>query len=78
MNIAGWQWLIILAIVLLLFGATKLPKLARSLGESTRIFKSEVHVLRQTEHSQEESGTEGGEGEVLDSGSSSHRRSHQR
>lgn len=38
--------LIILALVLLLFGATRLPKLARSLGESARIFKSEVKTLR--------------------------------
>ncbi len=40
------QWLIILAIVLLLFGATRLPKLAKSLGESARIFKSEVRNMR--------------------------------
>lgn len=40
------QMLIILALVLLLFGATRLPKLARSLGESARIFKSEVKTLR--------------------------------
>lgn len=38
----GWQWIVLLLIVLLLFGATRLPKLARSLGESAQIFKSEV------------------------------------
>lgn len=43
------QWLIILAILLLLFGATRLPKLARSLGESARIFKSEVQTMREDE-----------------------------
>ncbi|WP_150462574.1 Sec-independent protein translocase subunit TatA [Nesterenkonia ebinurensis] len=47
MGIQGWQWLIILGILLLLFGATKLPKLARSLGESARIFKSEVKTIRE-------------------------------
>ncbi|SEI85285.1 twin-arginine translocase TatA/TatE family subunit [Demequina mangrovi] len=34
--------LIILLIVLLLFGAPKLPQLARSLGQSVRILKDET------------------------------------
>ncbi|HUP99088.1 MAG TPA: twin-arginine translocase TatA/TatE family subunit [Aeromicrobium sp.] len=34
--------LIILGIVVLLFGAKKLPELARGSGEALRIFKSEV------------------------------------
>lgn len=38
----GWEWLILLAIVLLLFGARRLPDLARSVGRSMRIFRSEV------------------------------------
>lgn len=43
----GWtEILIILAIILLLFGANKLPDLARSMGRSARIFKSEVNELR--------------------------------
>jgi sec-independent protein translocase protein TatA len=33
---------IVLAIVMLLFGATRLPKLARSLGESAKEFKKGV------------------------------------
>lgn len=33
------ELLIILAVVLLLFGATQLPKLARSMGTSIREFK---------------------------------------
>jgi sec-independent protein translocase protein TatA len=35
----GPEWLIVLGIVVLLFGAKKLPELARSLGKSTREFK---------------------------------------
>jgi sec-independent protein translocase protein TatA len=35
----GPEWLVILAIVLLLFGSTRLPALARSLGKSTGEFK---------------------------------------
>jgi sec-independent protein translocase protein TatA len=38
----GVEWLILLAIVLLLFGARRLPDLARSVGRSMRIFRSEV------------------------------------
>jgi sec-independent protein translocase protein TatA len=41
-NLNGWHLVIILAIVLLLFGAPKLPGLARSVGQSMRIFRAEV------------------------------------
>ena len=36
------ELLIILAVVLLLFGSTRLPKLARSLGQASKEFKSGV------------------------------------
>ncbi|MBB5641213.1 Sec-independent protein translocase subunit TatA [Cryobacterium roopkundense] len=39
---SGWHLVIILFIVLLLFGAPKLPGLARSLGQSMKIFKTEI------------------------------------
>lgn len=42
MNIKGWEPLILLVIVLLLFGASRLPGLARSMGRSARIFRDEV------------------------------------
>jgi sec-independent protein translocase protein TatA len=38
----GWHALIILVVILLLFGAPKLPALARSLGQSMKILRSEV------------------------------------
>ena len=41
-NITGWHLLIVLAVVLLLFGATKLPALARSVGQSMKIFRTEI------------------------------------
>ncbi|MDR6972699.1 twin-arginine translocase TatA/TatE family subunit [Leifsonia shinshuensis] len=41
-NLNGWHAVLILAVVLLLFGAPKIPALARSLGQSMRIFRSEV------------------------------------
>lgn len=45
-NLNGWHLIIIIAVVLLLFGAPKLPGLARSLGQSMRIFKSEVKQMK--------------------------------
>jgi sec-independent protein translocase protein TatA len=37
----GWpELLLILAVLLLLFGARKLPEMARSLGKSTKEFKA--------------------------------------
>ncbi|MGN0063818.1 MAG: Sec-independent protein translocase subunit TatA [Nocardioides sp.] len=42
----GMEWLVILAIVILVFGAAKLPDLARSGGQALRIFKSETKALR--------------------------------
>ena len=38
----GAHWWVILIIVVLLFGAPKLPALARSMGQSMRIFRSEM------------------------------------
>ena len=39
MNLGPTELLIILGIVLLLFGATRLPKLAKSLGQASNEFK---------------------------------------
>ena len=44
-NLNGWHLLIILAVVLLLFGAPKLPGLARSVGQSMRIFRGEIKTM---------------------------------
>ncbi|SDN59070.1 sec-independent protein translocase protein TatA [Cryobacterium flavum] len=48
-NLTGWHFLIILVVILLLFGAPKLPGLARSLGQSMKIFKSEITPERTEE-----------------------------
>ena len=42
MNLGPTELIIVLAIVLLLFGSTKLPKLARSLGQASKEFKEGV------------------------------------
>jgi sec-independent protein translocase protein TatA len=41
-NLTGWHLLAIVFLVLLLFGAPKLPGLAKSVGQSLKIFKNEV------------------------------------
>ena len=41
-NIGGAEILIILVVVLLVFGAARLPKLARSLGASAKEFRKGV------------------------------------
>jgi len=35
----GAEWLIVIVLVLLLFGGTQIPKLARSLGQAQKEFK---------------------------------------
>ncbi|WP_051197289.1 Sec-independent protein translocase subunit TatA [Jonesia quinghaiensis] len=39
------HWLILILVLLLLFGAKKLPDLARSIGQSMKIFKKEIKDL---------------------------------
>ncbi|MBS9535038.1 Sec-independent protein translocase subunit TatA [Mycobacterium sp. M1] len=40
------HWAILLVVVVLLFGAKRMPDAARSLGKSLRIFKTEVRELQ--------------------------------
>lgn len=41
-NLTGWHLLIVLLVILLLFGATRLPALARSIGQSTKVLRQEL------------------------------------
>lgn len=45
----GWELFAILAVLVLLFGATKLPQMARSLGQSARVFKAEARGMKDDE-----------------------------
>ena len=54
-SLSPWHWLILAAVVILLFGAKKLPDAARALGKSMRIFKSEVRELQNEGKSEEPS-----------------------
>lgn len=42
----GWELILILAVIVLVFGAKRLPDSARSLGRSMRILKSEVKGMK--------------------------------
>lgn len=41
-----WAIVVVVLVVVLLFGANKLPGLARNMGKSMRIFKTEVEEMR--------------------------------
>lgn len=39
-NLRGWEWIIILVVILLLFGGKKIPELMHSMGKGIKSFKS--------------------------------------
>jgi sec-independent protein translocase protein TatA len=45
-SLGGWEIVILVVVVLLLFGAKKLPDMARSVGQSARIFKGEMKGMK--------------------------------
>jgi len=55
--------IIILVIVLILFGAPKLPDFARSLGKSMRIIKDETKALRDDDGSSTATETDAAQGD---------------
>jgi len=48
-NLGPWEILIIAGVIILLFGARKMPEMARSLGKSARILKAETKGMRSDE-----------------------------
>lgn len=45
-RLSGWEILIIIIVLVLVFGAAKLPAIASSVGKSMKVFKKEVRELR--------------------------------
>lgn len=43
----GWEWLIILIVVLLLFGGKKIPELMRGLGKGVKSFKQGLNDAKE-------------------------------
>lgn len=44
-NLRGWEWIIILVVILLLFGGKKIPQLMRGLGKGVRSFKEGLNDI---------------------------------
>ena len=51
------HWIIVLVVVLVLFGAQKLPELAKSIGQSAKILKKEMNELSEDTPSSDEDST---------------------
>ncbi|QIK07331.1 twin-arginine translocase TatA/TatE family subunit [Streptomyces sp. ID38640] len=47
-----WHLILILAVLVLLFGSKKLPDMARGLGRSMRILKSEARAIKDDEQAE--------------------------
>ncbi len=62
------EWIIIAVIVLILFGAPKLPEFARSLGKSMRILKEETTSMSSDDSTADSAskGSDAGDGETRD------------
>jgi sec-independent protein translocase protein TatA len=41
-ELSPWHWLIVIAVAAVLFGAKRLPDVARSVGRSARILRAEL------------------------------------
>ncbi|MFJ5696835.1 Sec-independent protein translocase subunit TatA [Arthrobacter sp. NPDC093139] len=65
MRLEGWHLIIIIVLALVLFAAPKLPGMARSLGQSMRIFKSEVREMKKDDTADAKDGSGPVEGKVV-------------
>lgn len=48
-GLTGFHLLIIVAVVVMIFGATRLPVFAKSLGQSVKIMRGELHSMHEPE-----------------------------
>ena len=74
MRLEGWHLIIIIVLALVLFAAPKLPGMARSLGQSMRIFKSEVREMKKDGATEAKDGSEPVEGRVINHPQAAHRK----
>jgi len=58
MNVGAREVIVLLIVVLVLFGAKRLPDSARSLGRSMRIFKSEMKEMKADDKPANEEGNQ--------------------
>ena len=45
-NLGGWELVILVGVLVLVFGSRKLPDMARSVGQSARVLKGEMKGLK--------------------------------
>lgn len=53
-NLGGWEWVIILVIVLLVFGVGRIGRLGEELGKGVRAFRQGVREEDEEEPAEEE------------------------
>lgn len=47
MRIAPWHIIVLIIVILVVFGASRLPQIAESVGKSLKIFKRELKELKE-------------------------------
>lgn len=57
-GLTGWHLLVLVLVVLLLFGAAKLPALAKSMGQSARVFKGEMKAMKDEDGKSDQTATD--------------------
>jgi sec-independent protein translocase protein TatA len=57
-SLGGWEWVIILVIVLLVFGIGRVGKLGEELGKGVRAFRQGVRESGEEEPAEADSGEE--------------------
>jgi sec-independent protein translocase protein TatA len=57
-SLGGWEWIIILVIVLLVFGIGRIGKLGEELGKGVRAFREGVRDATNGESDEEEKSVE--------------------
>lgn len=41
-----WHWIVLIVVILIVFGAAKLPHIAKSIGQSAKVLKKEIKELQ--------------------------------
>lgn len=54
MGFNGWEIILVVAVLFLLFGASRLPQLAKSLGQSRKAFKEGLRDAEEEENADRE------------------------
>ena len=62
----GWELIVIALVIVVLFGAKKLPEFARGTGQALRIFKAETKGLRDSDDTAASEADKPLEGKIVD------------